>query len=378
MRNLTTTSLDRLRKLLISIWILTTPFLSSVNRVVVIGSEIGSTKPSVVATTGVAVGAGGTMAIKGPGWLARILSFLTENVGIAGRRLSGLVGKAATELGSSTTAVSAIDRVGIAEARPTNWDSLFGILQGTKAGKGLSSEELLAKMRFDPPFRAQMIEELKGTHPERVKSLQELVTASDSAATLQSLDLAKYVDSAIKSEPVYLYDEFGRQISGSANRHTEVLYRDLATRVFGDVLKEVPPSRYKSEEELRAVLRKAFESSSRKAEYKFDVMNGELELKIKTKHGEVTGKVNAYSVGWKLVVAASAGAVAYDKWLSRTHKKPQAEPEKGGDKQDAEKDGEKDGEKDKEDVQRDNGAATDGLSWVSEPLVKLLSVLASR
>jgi hypothetical protein len=319
--------MNRLTKALTTLGILMGPLLNQPSRILLLGSELGRAETEAVVATGATAGIGALVArairsasrlgTKVVGGVARGVS-VGERAAWGGSR-SALVGemKIGSALGeraaltnglSARSSLVGFEDVGTAAAKPANWEAVSGIVKETDAAKGLATRALRRSWETDPDFRMRVANEVFRKDDAR------LLTAGYRSPILTgdlgNLSTEFRLKTAIDTEPVVFYDASGKPISSGIGTSVEDAYRARARQVFDDVLKDIVPAKYKSEEELRSALRKAFESHH-KGEYSFDVTTGKLELKLKIKSVEIKGEISAYSVAAKVATGAGFGTLSY-------------------------------------------------------------------
>ena len=99
-------------------------------------------------------------------------------------------------------------------------------------------------------------------------------------------------------------------------------YRIQATKVFNEVLKDVPQHILMSEDKLKSALQKAFITSTPKWKYNFDVSTGKLKLTCPTSHGEFTGELHVYGLPAR-VVATGVTVGTFHAWIDANLKRPE-------------------------------------------------------
>jgi hypothetical protein len=283
--------MSKLRTLITTLWISVIPLANQSSRALTYLSETGSAKPVAAAATGVVAG-GTLMAVLSRACRSTARLSSRTAVGVAERAAFTMSERSA--LGASI-ALAEADELGIAAMRASNWKSFSGVIKETEVAKGLDDAALLLKWQKDPEFRAKIFGELARKKPETLLSLSDDMLDRYS---LLSLENKPTLQSAIKSQPVDLYDSTGNVLSKDLVSVVEAEYNKKATEVLGEALKRVPSSSYKSEAALKTALKEAFESTelTRKSGYSFDVSSGRLELKFQSKYGEIKGRINAYNV----------------------------------------------------------------------------------
>ena len=320
--------MSKLKSCFASLWVLACSFFYHASEFITLGGEAGAARTTSVAATGTAAGTGlGLLSLRGcrsAGSAVEMASTTATRIGRSAAALSegAAVGRAST----IPRAYRTLEGLESAAANPSKW-SVFSIsVKETQAAKGIAEEELYNLWNRDPLFRAKVLREIAKTHPNELQLLYNRMLIPYPVAAPSQDALYSMTARAVQSEPVILYDASGKPLSGGIAKTAEAMYREKALQVFDDLLKEIPPSSYKSEADLKFALKKALESS-RRGEYNFEVTSGKLEIKIKTTRGEIKGEINAYRVITKLAVSG-AGLYAGAKLLpGEAAPKPPAPPD---------------------------------------------------
>jgi len=298
----------KLKSILTTLWLMAGSYSGTVWRLASLGGESGSAKPETTAAAGAAAAGtvGAAALLRGCKVAVREAPILVEDAGRAGVRLTeGLAGSHLDDPARSLARLDQLERLEMTGTRPGEFSRLAG---ETNAGKALTSEQVLSRWQTDAEFRPKTLEEISAKYLDFDDPLLRYRIHLPTQLQRMRADIAAVID----SEPIILYDANGRPIAKSLENGLEAnaVYREKAVDIFEEVMQQIPPSKYKSDAELRSALQKVFESQ-RRAEYSFDVSTGKLKLKFKTKHGEITGEVNAYSIAKKVAATSLSGWGAY-------------------------------------------------------------------